>query len=330
VTRKSLKVLAFLLIFLSTSLAAQAGDPLASWRDGAAKQAIIGFVSKVTKKGGPDYVSPAQRIAVFDNDGTLWAENPIYFQLAYALDRVKQLAPQHPGWKTQEPFASVLSGDAKRLAKLGHKEIFQLVAATHAGMTTEEFAAQVEAWLGTARHPQKKRPYTSMVYQPMLELLSYLRSRGFKNFIVSGGGVEFMRVFAEKVYGIPPEQVIGSSLKSKWEIKGGKPVIVKLPEISNIDDKEGKPLNINLHIGRRPILAAGNSDGDLAMLQWTDAGPGPKLMLLVHHDDAKREWAYDRKSSVGRLDKALDIAQKRGWTVISMRADFGRVFPVEK
>lgn len=308
---------------------AGASDPLPSWRNGAAKKAIVDFVERVSQKDGPGYVPPARRIAVFDNDGTLWAEKPFYFQLAFVLDRVKAMAPQNPLWQSRAPFDAALSGDPGRLADLSHEDILELVGATHAGMTAKQFRAQVKAWLNTARHPQSNRPYTELIYQPMVELLRYLDDRDFITFIVSGGGVDFIRAFAEEVYGIPPERVIGSSLKTKWEIRGGKPMIRKLPEIDSINDKEGKPLNINLHIGRRPILAAGNSDGDLAMLQWTGAKTGPRLMLLVHHDDAEREYAYDRKSSVGRLDKALDQARRLGWTVISMRGDFAKIFPAE-
>lgn len=314
----------------SPAISAGQTDPLAAWRPGPAKQAIVDFVAKVTQKGGPDYVPPAKRIAVFDNDGTLWAEKPFYFQMAFVLNQVKKLAAKHPQWKGQEPFASALSDDPARLAKLSHQDFFKLVAATHAGMTSQQFQAQARAWLAHARHSQKGRLYTQMVYEPMLELLNYLSAHGFINFIVSGGGVDFLRAFAEEVYGIPPQRVIGSSLKSRWQMAGGKPSIIKLPQIGSINDKEGKPLNIDLHIGRRPILAAGNSDGDLAMLQWTGAGKGPRLMLLVHHDDAKREYAYDRHSGVGRLDKALDLAREQGWTVVSMADDFKMVFSAAK
>lgn len=333
-TGKSLRILAILLalvlLLAAAPLAARAGDPLPSWRDGAAKQAIAGFVAKVTREGGPDYLPPGQRIAVFDNDGTLWAEKPFYFQLAFALDQVKRLAPRHPEWKTQAPFSVVLSGDAEQLAKLHTKDILTMVVASHAGITTAEYKARVKSWLETAKHPQRGVPYTELVYRPMLELLAFLRANEFKTYIVSGGGVDFMRVFAEEVYGIPPEQVIGSSLKTRWEMRNGRPVIVKLPELQSIDDKDVKPLNINLHIGRRPVFAAGNSDGDLAMLEWTAAGPGPRFTLLVHHDDAAREWAYDRKSPVGHLDKALDWAKDHGCLVVSMKRDFARVFPGDK
>jgi len=309
---------------------AQAKDSLPSWNDGPAKQSIVAFVEKVTKPGSPDFVPVPERIAVFDNDGTLWAEQPMYFQFFFALDRVKALAPQHPEWKTKEPFASLLKGDVKGALAGGDHALLELVMATHTGMTTVEFEQIVKDWLATAKHPKTKRPYTEMVYQPMLELLAYLRANGFKTFIVSGGGIEFMRVFYEKVYGIPPEQVIGSSGKMKFELRDGKPVLVKLPEIQFVDDKAGKPVGIQMHIGRRPILAFGNSDGDLQMLQWTTAGAGARFGLLVHHTDAEREWAYDRNSSIGRLDKALDEAQAKGWTVVDMKRDWKRVFPFEK
>jgi phosphoserine phosphatase len=305
---------------------AQAADALPSWRDGAAKRAIVGFVVKVTKKGGPEFVPPAARIATFDNDGTLWAEQPMYFQLAFALDRVKALAPQHPEWKDKEPFASLLNGDVKGTLVGGEKALLEIVMATHAGMTTEEFEKIVRDWLATAKHPKFKRSYTELAYAPMLELLAYLRGNGFKTFIVSGGGVEFMRAFAEKVYGIPSEQVIGSAGKQKFEMRDGKPVLVKLAEIDFIDDKEGKPVAINKFIGRRPILAFGNSDGDLQMLQWQAAGSGARFMGLVHHTDAEREWAYDRDSSIGRLDKAFDEAKAKNWTVVDMKKDWKRVF----
>jgi phosphoserine phosphatase len=284
----------------------------------------------VTKEGSSDFVPAPERIATFDNDGTLWAEQPMYFQLLFALDRVKTLAPQHPEWKDKEPFASLLKGDVKGALAGGEPAIFQIVMATHAGMTTEEFEKIVKDWIATARHPKTKKPYTEMVYQPMLELLAYLRLTGFKTFIVSGGGAEFMRPWTEKVYGIPPEQVIGSSIKTKFEMRDGKPVLVRLPEINFIDDKAGKPVGINSQIGRRPIAAFGNSDGDLEMLQWATAGEGARLAVIIHHTDAEREWAYDRTSSVGKLDKALDEAKAKGWTVVDMKKDWKRIFPFEK
>jgi len=309
---------------------AQAADALPSWNHGKAKQSIVGFVKRVTAKGGNDFVPPAERIAVFDNDGTLWAEQPVYFQLAFALDRVKALAPQHPEWKGKEPFASLLKGDVKSALAGGEKALAEIVMETHAGMTTAEFEIIVRDWLATAKHPKTGRPYNSMVYQPMVELLRYLRANGFKTYIVSGGGVEFMRPWVEKAYGIPPEQVVGSTIKTKFEMRDGMPVIMRLAEVDFIDDKEGKPVAINKFIGRRPILAFGNSDGDLQMLQWTAAGGGARFMGLVHHTDAAREWAYDRNSHVGRLDKALDEAQAKGWTVVDMKNDWKIIFPFEK
>ncbi len=311
------------------SAVASAQDPLPSWNDGPARKAIVAFVEQVTKEGSPDFVPTAERIATFDNDGTLWAEQPMYFQFFFALDRVKVLAPQHPEWKTKEPFASLLKGDVKGALAGGEKAMLEIVMATHAGMTTEEFEQIVKDWAATAKHPTTKRLYTEMVYQPMLEVLAYLRANGFKTFIVSGGGIEFMRPWTEKVYGIPPEQVIGSSIKTKFELRDGKPVLVRLPALNFIDDKTGKPVGINEHIGRRPIAAFGNSDGDLQMLQWTTGGAGPSFALLVHHTDSVREWAYDRTSFIGRLDKALDEARAKSWTVVDMKNDWKRVFAFE-
>ncbi|MCW5558325.1 MAG: haloacid dehalogenase-like hydrolase, partial [Verrucomicrobiae bacterium] len=293
-TRRSLLALG---LWLGVCLAAAAEDPLPSWSDTAPKKAIVAFVEKVTKEGSPDFVPPAERIAVFDNDGTLWAEQPAYFQLLFVFDRVKALAPQHPEWREKEPFASLLKGDMKAVAAAGEQGALTMLAATHTGMTTEEFTRTVTEWITTAKHPKTGRLYTEMVYQPMLELLGFLRAKGFKTFIVSGGGIEFMRPWAERVYGIPPEQVVGSSVKLKFEIRAGKPALVKLPEVDLIDDKEGKPVGIQSHIGRRPLMAFGNSDGDLQMLQWTTAGSGARFGLIVHHTDAAREWAYDRASS---------------------------------
>jgi hypothetical protein len=309
---------------------AQTAGPLPSWNEGKAKQSIIDFVAKVTREGSPDFVPPAERVATFDNDGTLWAEQPMYFQLLFALDRVKALAPRHPEWRDREPFASLLKGDVKGALAGGERAVLEIIMATHAGMTTEEFEKTVEDWVAAARHPVTRRPYTEMVYQPMLEVLSYLRANGFKTFIVSGGGIEFMRPWAERVYGVPPEQVVGSSIKTKFEWRDQKPVLVRLPEPNFIDDKEGKPIGIHQHVGRRPILAFGNSDGDLQMLEWTAAGGGPRLALLVHHTDAEREWAYDRTSSIGKLDKALDEAQAKGWTVVDMKRDWKAIFPPQK
>jgi hypothetical protein len=314
-------------MLLGSTIVARAADPLPSWNDGKTKQSIIEFVQKVSTPGSPDFVPPATRIATFDNDGTLWAEKPMYFQLLFALDRVRELAPQHPEWKTEEPFASLLKGDVNGALAGGERSILGIVMATHAGMTTTEFETIVSKWIATARHPQTGRRYTEMVYQPMLELLAYMRANGFKTFIVSGGGIEFMRPWAGAVYGIPPEQVVGSSIKTKWEMRPDGPVLVRLPEIDFIDDKEGKPVGIHSHIGVRPIAAFGNSDGDLQMLQWTAAGQGARFGLLVHHTDAEREWAYDRQSSVGQLDKALDEAGRRGWTVVDMKQDWKTIFP---
>jgi haloacid dehalogenase-like hydrolase len=313
--------------WLAAATPAHAAGELPSWNDGQAKQAITSFVAKVTKPGTSDFVPVAERIAVFDNDGTLWAEQQLYFQFFFAIDRVKALSPQHPQWQDKEPFASLLKGDLKAALAGGERAMVEIIAATHANLTTEEFEGVVKNWLATAKHPKTGRPYTQMVYQPMLELLAYLRAHGFKTFIVSGGGIEFMRAFAEKTYCIPPEQVIGSSGKLKFEMRGGKPVLVKLPQVDFIDDKDGKPVGIQKFIGRRPIAAFGNSDGDLQMLQWTTAGSGPRFALYVHHTDAEREWAYDRQSSIGRLDQGLTEARAQGWTVVSMKADWKTIFP---
>lgn len=306
---------------------AGAPDPLPSWIDGAAKQAIVDFLERVTDPASPDFVAEAERIAVFDNDGTLWAEQPAYFQLLFAIDRVTALAPEHPEWSSQQPFKAALEDDKEALAAAGVHGLVELVMATHAGMTTAEFEAVVTDWLATARHPTTGRPYTEMVYQPMLEVLQHLRANGFKTFIVSGGGIDFMRVFTERVYGIPPEQVVGSVGDLSYELLDGRPVLVKQPGIFFIDDNDGKPVGIQRFIGRRPITAFGNSDGDFQMLEWTTAGEGPRLGLYVHHDDAEREWAYDRDSAVGRLARGLDEAADRGWVVVSMKNDWHRVFP---
>jgi hypothetical protein len=316
------------LAFIATVALAQ--DQLSSWNGGPTKQTIVDFVARVTKEGSPDFVPVPERIATFDNDGTLWAEQPMYFQFFFALHRVKALAPQHPEWKTKEPFASLLKGNVKGVLKEGERAMLEIVMATHAGMTTEEFEKIVKDWVASAKHPKTKRPYTEMVYQPMLELLAYLRANGFKTFIVSGGGVEFMRPWTEKVYGISPEQVIGSSVKTKFEMRDGKPVLVRLPEINFIDDKAGKPVGIHQHIGRRPIAAFGNSEGDREMLEWTQAAGGARLMMLVHHDDAVREFAYGTESKIGTFSDALMTeAKKNGWTVISMKNDWKVVFPFE-
>jgi phosphoserine phosphatase len=317
-----------LLLFLCLLPSAKAqNDPLPSWNNTTPRQTIIDFVRRVTRQGSPDFVPVDQRIATFDNDGTLWVEKPVPVQLFFVIDRVHQLAPKHPTWKTTQPFKGVLEGDMKAAAATGEKGLIQLMAATHTGMTTDEFQKIVTDWIATAQHPRFKRPYTQCVYQPMLELLAYLRSNGFKTYIVSGGGIEFMRPWTERVYGVPPEQVIGSSARTKFEIVNGQPVIMRLPEINFIDDKEGKPVGINQYIGRRPIAAFGNSDGDLQMLEWTAAGPGPRLMLLVHHTDAVREYAYDRQDKLARLDKALDEAEAKGWIIVDMKNDWKTIFP---
>jgi phosphoglycolate phosphatase-like HAD superfamily hydrolase len=308
-----------------------ASDPLPSWNDGPAKNAIVEFVKKVTKTGGPDFVPAAGRIATFDNDGTLWSEQPIYFQFAFVLDRVKALAPDHPEWKTQQPFKAVIDGDQQALGAAGEKGLFEMLVATHTGMSEEEFAKTVADWLATARHPRFKRPYTDLVYQPMLELLAFLRQNGFKTFIVSGGTIDFMRVWAERAYGIPPEQVVGTSFFTKFQMGAdGKPLIFREPKIDFIDDGPGKPVGINKFIGRRPLLAFGNSDGDQQMLEWTAAGSGARFMGLVHHTDDQREWAYDRTSHIGRLDKALDEANKRGWVVVDMKQAWKVIYPFQK
>jgi phosphoglycolate phosphatase-like HAD superfamily hydrolase len=309
---------AFAASLLVTEPAVRAADPLPSWTDGASRRAALAFVERTTTTGSPEFVPAAERIAVFDNDGTLWAEQPMYFQLAFAVDRVKALASQHPEWQVQEPCKSVLAGDLKAALAGGPQAVLELVTATHANTTTDEFAALVARWLARARHPTTGKPYTEMTYRPMQEVLTHLRANGFKTFIVSGGGVEFMRVFSERVYGIPPEQVIGSSIETKFERRAGSPVLMRLPKIGFVDDGPGKPVGINRAIGRRPLAAFGNSDGDLQMLQWTAAGPGRRLAVLVHHTDAEREWAYDRDSSSGRRVEARDEATANGWTVVDM------------
>lgn len=321
-----MRVLACLtVLFLAAPSFAQT-DPLPSWNDGEAKKRVIDFVTRVTTKDGEEFVPPSERIATFDNDGTLWCEQPMYVQMAFALDRVKALAAQHPEWKSQEPFAAVLKGDLKTVVAMGEKGLVELIAATHAGMTDREFDHIVKDWIATARHPRFDRPYTECLYQPMVELLGYLRANGFKTYIVSGGGIEFMRPWAEKAYGIPPEQVVGSSIKLKYELQNDQPVLMRLPELDFIDDHAGKPVGIQKFIGRRPIAAFGNSDGDYEMLRWTTAGDGPRLGLIVHHTDEKREYAYDRKSPFGRLDKALTEAKERGWTVVDMKSDWKTIF----
>jgi hypothetical protein len=317
----------FAMVVLSLSASANATQPLPSWNEGATKTAILAFVAEVTDKNSKNYVQPADRIATFDNDGTLWVEYPMYTQVLFAFEKVKKLAPSHPEWKTTLPFKALLEGDMKTVGKSGMKGLMEILMATHSGMTVAEFKVIADNWLGTARHPTTGRAYTEMVYQPMLELLAYLRANDFKTYITSGGGIEMIRIFAEDVYGIPPEQVIGSSLKTQFEYRNNDPALVRLPELDFIDDKEGKPVAINQHIGRRPIAAFGNSDGDLQMLQWTCAGEGARFCLYVHHTDADREWAYDRDSHIGRLDKGLSQAKSDGWTVVDMAADWKTVFP---
>jgi phosphoserine phosphatase len=315
-------------LFFATAVGSQAQtvDPLPSWNAGVGKARIVAFVQAVSEPGGKDFVPPADRIAVFDNDGTLWSEQPMYFQLAFAIDRVKAMAPKHPQWKTKQPFKAAIEGDMKTLAAAGERGLLELVAASHAGLTTDEFAAVVKDWLATARHPKFNRPYTELTFAPMVELLAYLRANGFQTWIVSGGGIEFMRVFAEQAYGVPPQQMVGSSLELKYELRNGQPVLVQQPKVAFIDDKAGKPVGIHKAIGKRPIAAFGNSDGDFQMLEWTTSAAGARLGVLVHHDDAGREFAYDRKSPIGKLDRGLDEASARGWTVVSMKDDWNQVY----
>lgn len=320
-------VLAALALPLLAATMIYAADPLSSWNDTASKKAIVSFVEQVTREGAPDFVPVAERIAVFDNDGTLWSEQPMYFQAFFIFDRIKALAPQHPAWKAKQPYAAVLAGDLNSALAGGEHALLEMAKATHAGMTTEAFHDIVTGWIATAKHPATGRLYTQMVFQPMLELLDYLRANGFKTFIVSGGGIAFMRPWTERVYGIPPEQVIGSSIKTKYEVVDGKPVLARLPELNFIDDKSGKPVAINQHIGRRPIMAVGNSDGDFEMLEWTTSGPGARFGLIVQHTDARREWAYDRDSAVGKLARGLDEGPRRGWTIVSMKEDWKTIFP---
>jgi phosphoglycolate phosphatase-like HAD superfamily hydrolase len=323
-----LATLALLATWISVAVAQT--DPLPSWNDGPAKQAIVAFVTDVTREGSPDFVPPSERVATFDNDGTLWIEQPIYVQFAYALERVRALAPQHPEWKETQPFKAVLEGDMSALAAAGEKGAVEIVAATHAGMPPDEFKQQVKEWLATAKHPRFERRYEELVYQPMLEVLTYMRANGFKTFIVSGGGIEFIRAFAEKSYGIPPDQIVGSSIVTKFERRDSRPTLFRLPEVNFVDDGPGKPVGINQHIGLRPIAAFGNSDGDLQMLQWTTEAGGRRLGVVVHHTDAEREYAYDRNSKVGHLDKALDAASVDRWTVVDMKRDWKTIFPVRQ
>jgi len=328
---KPIRTLLLLALSLAGLITTRAQDPLPSWNEGKNKQAITEFVAKVTRPGSPDFVPVPARVATFDNDGTLWCEQPMYFQLLFALDRVKSLAPQHPEWKDKEPFASLLKGDLKAALAGGEHAIAEIIMATHAGMSTEEFEKIVKDWIATAQHPKFKQPLTACVYQPMVELLAYLRENGFKTFIVSGGGIEFMRPWTETVYGIPPEQVVGSSIKTQYEMRDGKPVLMRLPAVDFIDDKAGKPVGINSHIGRRPILAFGNSTGDQQMLEYTQGGPGVRLMGLVHHDDAEREFAYGPDSKIGTFSDALMAeAKNRDWNVVSMKDDWKTVFAFER
>jgi len=320
-------LLAVLILSPATFSHAQTEDPLPAWNDGSNKRAIIDFVTTTTTEGHGNFIPPTKRIAVFDNDGTLWSEQPLYFQALYIFDRIRELAPDHPEWQQTEPFASVLKGDHESALSGGTQALLKMAMATHAGVTAAEFSESVADWLATARHPDTGAPYTAMVFQPMLELLDYLRANDYKTFIVSGGGIDFLRVFAEEVYGIPPEQVVGSSLKAKYEERNGTPAIIKIAEVDFIDDKAGKPVGIHYHIGRRPVIAVGNSDGDFEMLEWTAAGEAPRLSMLVHHDDQDREWSYDRESHIGRLVRGLDEGPGRGWKIISMKEDWKRIFP---
>jgi phosphoglycolate phosphatase-like HAD superfamily hydrolase len=311
--------------------AATIADPLPSWNDVASKKAIIDFVTNTTSERSAGFIPMEDRIACFDNDGTLWSEQPMYFQLAYALDQVKVLAPKHPEWKTKQPFKALLAGDLKAALSGGEKALMEIIAATHTGMNTEDFEKAVNTWITTATHPKTNKHYNEMIYQPMLELLNYLRANGYKTFIVSGGGIDFMRVWAEGAYGIPPYQTVGSSGKVKYEMKDGTPVLIKLPELNFIDDKAGKPVGIYQYIGKRPVFTAGNSDGDYEMLQWTSTGSGyPRFGMIIHHTDSAREWAYDRGSHIGKLDRGLDDATKYNWVLVNMKQDWKVIYPFEK
>jgi hypothetical protein len=322
-------LLSVVFIVFGNCACAVADDPLPSWNEGPVKSSIVAFVDKVTSEGGKDFIEPADRLATFDNDGTLWCEMPMYFQMIFAFDRIKATAPQHPEWKTEQPYKAVLTGDMQAFGATGQKGLLDVIESTHAGMTVEEFHATVRDWMHTARHPRFHRPYDQLIYQPMHELLVYLRAKQFETFIVSGGGVEFMRPWVPTVYGIPTQQVVGSSGVVKFEMRDGNPVLLKEPKVNFIDDGPGKPVGINQFIGRRPVMAFGNSDGDLEMLQWTTAGDGPRFGLIVHHTDAVREYAYDRDSKVGRLDKAWDEAPKNGWKIVDMKNDWKTIFPPE-
>jgi hypothetical protein len=319
--------LATLILFSCSEQMPQKNDPLSSWNEGKAKQSIIDFVNDVTSESSQNFINPSDRIATFDNDGTLWSEQPYYFQLQFTLDRVKAMSADNPEWKADPLFKAALDNDIRKILSFGEHGLLKLTMATHAGMTTAEFSKIVKEWINSAKHPATNKLYKEMVFQPMLELLDYLRANGFKTFIVSGGGVDFMRPWTEEVYGIPAEQVVGSSGKVKFEMQDGQPVLIKLPEINFIDDKDTKPVGIHQFIGKRPIAAFGNSDGDLQMLQWTAAGEGKRFMLYIHHTDAEREWAYDRESHIGKLDKGLDEATAKGWTVVDMKNDWKKVYP---
>ena len=320
-------VLALACLLLTNGATAAAEDPLPSWRGTPIKEAIVSFVLRTTSPDSPDFVAEADRVAVFDNDGTLWAEQPLYFQLFFAFDRIRSMAPDHPDMQTTEPFASILKNDIEGALSGGTEALFDIVAKSHADMSVTAFQALVSDWLATARHPTTGRPFTKMVYQPMLEMLAYLRTHGYKTYIVSGGGIEFMRPWVESVYGIPPQQVVGSSIKTQYVVLDGVPQLLRLPEVAFVDDKDGKPVGINKHIGRRPVIAFGNSDGDFQMLEYTTAGDGARLGVLIHHTDAAREWKYDRESHIGRLNRGLDEAEARAWLVVDMKRDWGRVFP---
>jgi len=324
----------FLLLLLLGACAAQrpepATDPMPSWNDGPVKQSILSFVGDVTEASGGDFIPVEDRIAVFDNDGTLWSEKPTYFQLLFILDRIRALAPEHPEWQSQQPFQAVLENDLAALKAAGEHGLLELAGVAQAGMTTVEFEAMVSSWISAARHPVSGRPYTEMVFQPMLELLDFLRANGFSVYIVSGGGIDFMRPWADDVYGIPLQNVFGSSQELRYERRDDGPVLVREAKLHFIDDKAGKPIGIQRFIGRRPVIAAGNSDGDFEMLDWTTSGSGPRLGLIVHHTDAQREWAYDRESSEGRLDRALDAAPTHGWMIVDMARDWRVVYPPAK
>jgi phosphoglycolate phosphatase-like HAD superfamily hydrolase len=337
VPRLSCALAAVMLLALGLTQKANAQTPtLPSWNDGPAKQAIVSFVKDVTDKSGTKYVEPQDRIATFDQDGTLWVEHPLYTQAMFAFARVHELASQHPEWKQQEPFKAVLTNDRAAMGKFSESDWEVILAATHAGMTTEAFQELVKQWMATAKDPRFHQPYTELVYQPMLEVMEYLRANGFKTYIVTGGGQEFVRVYSQQVYGIPPEQVVGSSILTKYEVQDGKPVLMREPKVFFVDDQTGKPIGINLFIGKRPYAAFGNSTGDQQMLEWTQAGPGARLMMLVLHDDPQREYAYGPaaglpESKVGTFSQALyDEAEAKGWTVISMKKDWKHIFAFEK